>query len=293
MTPPARTAAAAPVQTAAPAETGAPAAPAATPTSPVGPAASVAAAATPAPSATAISTGSDVSAQFDQRAADDALAYWTPERMAAAKPLPLPSRNEARPPSAPVREPAAASATADLQAGTGGGGSTAEVPRPYTSAPARTEVRIFFKKDGKDHLCSGTVVNSRSKRMVDTAGHCVSDAHGHYFSDFKVVPAYSSRCSGCEDAPYGEWSARTVTTRAEWHFHENYRQDLGYIVTNDRNGRRIADVVGGVGTEFNIGRDQRWAATGYPAEEPFNGYDQYVSVSGRIATTTRIRGRVR
>ena len=126
--------------------------------------------------------------------------------------------------------------------------------------------------------------------MVDTAGHCVSDGHGHYYSKFKVVPAYSSRCSGCEDEPYGEWTARTVTTRAEWHFQRNHKQDLAYVVTNDRNGRRIADVVGGVGTKFNIGRGQRWAATGYPADDPFNGYDQYVSVSGRIADDDPDRG---
>ncbi|MGZ4730106.1 MAG: hypothetical protein ACXWB2_20520, partial [Acidimicrobiales bacterium] len=93
----------------------------------------------------------------------------------------------------------------------GVGGLAAEVDRPYTSAPARMEVKVFGKEGAADFWCSGTVVNSRSKRMVDTAGHCVSEG-GHYLRNIVVVPAYSSQCSGCKDAPYGVWSARTVTT---------------------------------------------------------------------------------
>jgi hypothetical protein len=237
-----------------------------------------------APAPTPVAADNDVSSPpLDRRAADDALAYWTPARMAAAKPLALPSGSEGRQSTSPPGKPVAVPRTADPQTGTSVGGAAAGVPRPYTTAPARTEVKIFFIEDGEEYVCSGTVVNSRSKRMVDTAGHCVSDGAGNYHSDFVVVPAYSSRCSGCADEPYGAWTARTVTTRAEWHLHANLKQDLAYIVTDDRNGRRIADVVGGVGTKFDISRNQQWAATGYPADSPFNGDDLFVSLSGRVA----------
>jgi hypothetical protein len=129
--------------------------------------------------------------------------------------------------------------------------------RPYTNLPDRLNVKIFFTgASGGNYVCSGTIVNSATKRMVSTAGHCVSDGLGRFHSNFIVVPGYSSQCNGCGDAPFGRWSARFVTTTTEWHSFSNFKQDVGYIVTNDRNGVRIVDRLGGQGISFNAARSQ-------------------------------------
>jgi V8-like Glu-specific endopeptidase len=157
------------------------------------------------------------------------------------------------------------------------------VGRPYTNAPDRMNVKIFFSMGGGNYVCSGTVVNSATRRMVSTAGHCVSDGAGRFHSNVIVVPGYSSQCNGCGDAPFGRWSARYLTTTTEWHSYSNLKQDLGYIITNDRNGVRIVNKLGGQGSSFNAARSQQFRAYGYPQAPPFNGFNQNVCPSRRLA----------
>ena len=159
--------------------------------------------------------------------------------------------------------------------------------RPYTDLPDRLNGKVFFSDGASDYVCSGTVVNSNNKDMVDTAGHCVSNGTGTFYQDWVFVPAYSSSVTGCttvdECFPFGMWPARTLTTRAEWHESSNFKQDYGYALLNTLDGRHIADYLGGQGSAFNESRHQVWTDVGYPQEAPFNGFDQDQCVSGRIA----------
>jgi hypothetical protein len=229
------------------------------------------------------------SGSFTAGQAAGADRYWTPARLAGAKPYVPTGRPAAGPAAvadtttgtptsvAPAAAPGAPAASPQPLA-------AASVPRPYTNLPDRLTVKIFFTKaTGGNFVCSGTIVNSTTKRMVDTAGHCVSDGAGRFHLNFLVVPGYSSQCNGCGDAPFGRWTARTVTTTTEWHNFSNFKQDLGYIVTNDLNGQRIVNALGGHGSQFNLPRSQQWLAYGYPAAAPFNGFNQYVCPSGRLA----------
>jgi hypothetical protein len=224
-------------------------------------------------------------------AARQAGGYWTKERMADAKPLVVqPSKAERRavertatraPAGSQVSVPPVsgrlASTTSPLARAAAG------LARPYTNLPDRLNVKVFFTKAlGGNFVCSGTVVNSATKRMVATAGHCVSDGAGRFHRNVVVVPAYSSRFSGSGDAPYGQWTARTLTTTTSWHNTGNFKQDVGIIVTNDRAGQRIVNLLGGQGTRFNASRNQSFRSYGYPQAAPFNGFNQYVCPSARL-----------
>lgn len=159
----------------------------------------------------------------------------------------------------------------------------ARVTRPYTNRPDRLNGKIFFTEGGFDYVCSGTVVNSTNKDMIDTAGHCVSDGAGRFVDNWIFVPGYASNPSGGRAGlyPYGIWTARYLSTTAQWHYSGNIKQDYGYGLVAPLSNRHIATYLGGQGTYFNTPRNQVYSAFGYPAASPFKGMDQRVSVSRR------------
>jgi V8-like Glu-specific endopeptidase len=221
-------------------------------------------------------------------------SVWTPERMAAAKPLPVNATQlktgarAAKATPSPAGRPSAvqpargslAVGAARATAPVGKIGQAVRIPRPYGTLASRTNAKVFLKQDGGYYVCSGTLVNSPTKNMVSTAGHCVSDGNGHWSSDILVVPAYSSKCDGCDNAPFGVWYGSAVTTRTQWHYNSNLLQDVGYI-TLDKNsaGKNAVSLLGGRGTKWNLRRGQTFTAVGYPAAAPFTGSSQYKSRS--------------
>ncbi len=221
--------------------------------------------------------------------AQDARSYWTKRRMANAKPLVVRPDKAQRRAVESTAAPAPTGKRVSTPPVTGKlGGLTGPVAqaaggvsRPYTNLPDRLNVKVFFTKAlGGNFVCSGTIVNSASKRMVSTAGHCVSDGAGRFHRNVVVVPAYSSAFNG--QAPYGQWTARQLTTTSSWHSSGNFKQDVGIIITNDRLGRRIVNYLGGQGTRFNASRTQFFRSYGYPQAAPFNGFNQYVCPSSRL-----------
>jgi hypothetical protein len=215
-----------------------------------------------------------------QLAHESPRKFWTPERMAKAKSLeavPVPARPDTR--AATPR----ASATPKFVKPTSGsrpfGGFTTEAtgfPRPYKSFLERTNVKIFFTQNGGEYVCSGTVVNSPTKNMVNTAGHCLADGFGDWSENVLVVPAFSSKCDGCGDAPYGTWAGKDWMTTTEWFDYGNFLEDYGYIIVKrHRNGvHKLVGKVGGRGVVWDLDTDQTFTAMGYPAQRPFDGYSQ-------------------
>lgn len=134
------------------------------------------------------------------------------------------------------------------------------------AAPYRTHGKAFFTLGGVNYVCSGTVVNSISRRLVATAGHCVAEADS-YATNWMFAPAYRDG-----DTPFGEWTARRLATTDRWFESEDIRYDVGMAtMRRNGNGKRIEEVVGARGIAFNQPRDQRYHAYGYPAESPFTG----------------------
>lgn len=225
----------------------------------------------------------------DRLKAEQARGYWTSARMATARPA-QPASRPGRPSPGP-EQPAPDGPRTEVEPAVGSEParsdgistmSSTTLGRPYTNLPDRLNVKVFFTKaTGGNFVCSGTIANSASKRMVSTAGHCVSDGAGRWHRNVVVVPAYSSSCDGCGDRPYGTWTARQLTSRNAWHVDANLKQDVGYIIANDLNGQRIVNRLGGQGSTFNASRDQYFRAYGYPAGAPFNGFNQRMCGSSR------------
>ena len=226
-----------------------------------------------------------------------AKRVWTPERMAAAKPMnvdvaQLKSRigttmAAPEPLGAPrAVRPARGSLAAGINQRTTSlaeGWQARRIPRPYHTVTSRTNAKVFFKRSGGYYVCSGTLVNSATKNMVSTAGHCVSNGNGTWSNNVLVVPAYSSKCDTCRNAPLGVWHASNLTTKSEWHYEANVLQDIGYITLHTNNaGKNAVSLLGGRGTRWNVSRFQTFNAMGYPHASPFNGNSQFKSVSRRI-----------
>ncbi len=181
--------------------------------------------------------------------------YWTAERMRNARPA-----VEERAAQPPKQSSAAAAA-----------GDAFQVPPPYTSAPTRTNGKVFFTEGGRNYVCSGTALLSGNRSTVWTAGHCVHDGRRRFHTNWAFVPAYADGTR-----PYGTWTARTLSTTNGWARRGDFSYDLGAAAVNANGGSSLTDVVGGRGIAFNYNRSQQYAAHGYPAGSPFNGQRLWV-----------------
>lgn len=261
--------------------------------------------------ATVASAGTRVAGKSLSAAAQSsAIEYWTPARMASAKPaMPLVMRPGSWA-TAPTRS-LPGGAQVDIQPALPGGrlapaatrtveggiealiyGRAYPYPAPftrfevfpsgnYTIYPNSTVGKLFFTQHGGNFVCSGSVVNSENKDVVWTAGHCISHGDSHFNSNFLFVP---SRRAGTN--PFGVWSAREFWVLSAWHTSRNFRQDLGALVMNDLGGFSIANRVGSLGLTVNGQRNQHWNATGYPAAFPFNGERMYQNWGSRASNDT-------
>jgi V8-like Glu-specific endopeptidase len=187
--------------------------------------------------------------------------WWTPARMRAAAPL-------------GAANPLEASATA----------SFAPVAEP-TAPPNAVEGRVFVRQGRLDGYCSGTAIDSPSRRLVLTAGHCVNSGPGGFFSRpvwsryAMFVPAYSDGV-----APFGAFVARrnSVFALPHWVRVGNPNYDVGALLTSpNAEGQNVADVVGGVTIALDRNRHQQFQTFGYPSpsrlmqscESPYVGDD--------------------
>jgi V8-like Glu-specific endopeptidase len=217
-------------------------------------------AASPAPAAANASADSATAAAGLSQARAEAARvarYWTPQRMRDARPLGLvvDARGEARlRVGAPDPEPAA-------------GASFLAVPTPDTP-PYSFNGRIFIRRGNLAGYCSGTAINSPTRQLVLTAGHCINsgreDGEPSVWSDYlQFVPAYDGGV-----APFGAFVARRKEIYApqQWTKQGNPDFDLGAFLTlPNSEGVNLADAVGGGATIVaDISRHQTFRTFGYP-----------------------------
>lgn len=182
----------------------------------------------------------------------DVERYWTAKRMQAAVPVER-SLTHAHPFAKP-----------------GGGGTTTirpgtsvEAPRPYPSMHGK----VFFTDSGVDYVCSGTAITSSNQSVVWTAGHCVNEGPGIFFTNFMFVPAYRDGA-----APYGKWSSSQLMTTTGWQGTGEYGVDMGAaVVSPNSSSQTLNSVTGGRTLVFNSVRNQNYHLYGYPAAGKFNG----------------------
>ncbi len=195
-------------------------------------------------------------------------AYWTPERMANAKAYPL---------GKVVGDRAGASPAAVV--------TNYDYPPPhttytwdstkalslYTQHPFKAMGKLFFTDDeGDDSVCSGTSIGGRA---VLTAGHCISNGKGTYFTNVMFVPAYSkpNKEGKYYNAPFGKWYAEEIWTFDEWHRSKSWCRDVAFVVVKKNLNMTLSQRVGSLGIAVNKPQVQHWNTFGWPADPPYDG----------------------
>jgi len=222
-----------------------------------------------------------VTAQASHRiaasAAQNAVDFWTPARMARAKPLerlragspPVAAGSSSSQASAPHRYPPLAPS-----AGASASSASETVVDP-TVPLARTNGVVFIVTPFGLGRCSGTSVNASNYSVVFTAAHCIDDGSpfGRFFAHRWVfVPGYRYG-----QRPFGVFPAKWLDTTRQWPNTENENFDVGAaVVSRNERGQLLAKAVGGTGIAWGLKPRQVFDVHGYSVEPPFDGETQQV-----------------
>jgi hypothetical protein len=180
--------------------------------------------------------------------------FWTPARMATARPLEM----------AVGRDGGADIHLGPRQLAARAGYSLVETPE---AAPYAWNGRLFVRQGGAEGFCSATAIDSPSRRLVLTAGHCVNTGPrngrpGAWSTYLEFVPGFNLGA-----APYGVF-VLSGTPRAlpGWTGDGNPDFDLGAFLTEpNAAGVGLEDALGG-GARIvsDLGHKQRFETFGYP-----------------------------
>lgn len=156
------------------------------------------------------------------------------------------------------------------------------LPADIQQSPLRTHGKVFFGIGLNDFVCSGTVVNSRGRNVVFTAGHCVYDTDTAQYVDRLVfVPAYQGSQPNAE--PFGVWAATAVFTSSRYVNTGELSHDIGVVVLENR----IEDTTGARPIAFDLNPvNRQFTIYGYPVE-PDPPYDGETMVGCRSQTVDR------
>ena len=173
--------------------------------------------------------------------------FWTAARRRAARPL---------------DEPRAAALTATE--------SFALIAEPEV-LPNAVNGRLFVRQGKNEGFCSATAIDTPSRSLVLTAGHCVNSGpqppNGHtvWSSRLEFVPAYSG-----DVAPFGAFVAhrKSVFALKQWTEFGNPDFDVGAVVVGpNAEGTKLADAIGGgAALALDLARRQEFHTFGYPGK---------------------------
>lgn len=221
-----------------------------------------------------MSSGGRTAAQYRKQVAK----YWTPARMKHAKPA---DNAFSRKKLASVTK-AAKKALAHTA-------STKSAPKvrpmakvshhkghkPKVHVSKKTKMtptagKVFFRRKGKDYVCSGSTIPSKYNNVVLTAGHCVYMSK-HWDTKFYYVPYYHNG-----KAPFGGYSGKTLYTTSQWYKHNNklsyaFQYDIGMVTTRIWKGHHVGTRTGWNGIMFSAATTHNIWDFGYPAESPYHG----------------------
>lgn len=194
------------------------------------------------------------------------LAYWTAERMKAAKPLDMPGDVEfvdqtARAVAKKLPEVAVQPAPSTVS------GRVQNFPPPVTNFSI-TNGKLFIGGYESGSWCSASAINTASKRVLITAGHCVHTGRGGTWrSNLVFVPRYNA--FNADHDPVGRFQAYRLRTFNAWINDSNLNRDVGYVTTYSGGdwGARVVDTVGGHGIAYNGGTQFDVSIFGYPSNK--------------------------
>lgn len=123
------------------------------------------------------------------------------------------------------------------------------------------------------YSCSGSVVDSPQGNIVVTAAHCVIEPQsGVETSQLVFIPGYRDGGNS-----FGRWNVNRFYVHQRWRTSveadlPDEARDVAFLqVSSAEHGESIQSVVGSLGIGFNRGRQQNYAAYGYPSQEPYDG----------------------
>jgi V8-like Glu-specific endopeptidase len=192
------------------------------------------------------------------------LNYWTPKRMKQAKPLDAPGDKKIidRAVRAAIKQlptkatkPVAPSKLSN---------SAQKAPPPVTNFSV-TNGKLFIGGLGSNSWCSASAINSPSKRLVVTAGHCVhSGKGGTWRANLVFAPGYNAYLAN--PYPRGAFQAYRLRTFNAWASNSDLNRDVAFITTyQNAAGQRVVDAVGGHGFVYNGGTEFDVTIFGYPS----------------------------
>lgn len=124
----------------------------------------------------------------------------------------------------------------------------------------RTNGKILAVSPGEGaYSCSGTALNTPSRSIVLTAGHCAIE-HRRPGRRMVFVPAYDHG-----QRPFGVFEVRTVYVMPQWRHGENPDFDLAALQVKPNRLGFLTDVVGARGYATSKSRFSAFQIFGYPA----------------------------
>jgi hypothetical protein len=205
--------------------------------------------ATPAPTTVSRSTAD----------AADAVAFWTPERLAGAA-SPVLTRATGTPGTVddvPSADELTTSAARDQRR------ARPVIPVAQEVDPVSHIGVVAYVVDGKEFSCTGNAVESANGLTVATAGHCAFP--GKDPSKMVFVPGY------LKGQPYTVWPVTSVTLPAGWRETLDPARDTAFLTVGSPDGRTLTEAVGASPVEFHQPRTHYTTVIGYPAMGRFTG----------------------
>jgi V8-like Glu-specific endopeptidase len=111
------------------------------------------------------------------------------------------------------------------------------------------------------YSCSGTALNTPSRSIVLTAGHCVIEK-GSEGRQIAFVPAYDHGVR-----PFGTFEVESVYVMSQWRRSENPDFDVAALRVKPNRLGALTDVVGGRGYATSKSRLSVFQISGYPAAQ--------------------------
>ncbi|CAF3539040.1 unnamed protein product [Rotaria sp. Silwood1] len=181
------------------------------------------------------------------------IDFWTPERMASARPMEPPIIQNDRIPFVDNRN-----------------GDENAIERILTrSAPLSSKGvgdptaagKAFFVMKNLTYVCSGSVVNANNRDTIVTAGHCVYDNAAHeWVTNWIFVPNYSR-----DGRPFGTFTSRRLVTTRAWEAKVDYNNDVAIVLVNtNEEEKHVQDLTGAFGISLNAAKADDTNVFGYP-----------------------------
>jgi V8-like Glu-specific endopeptidase len=202
-------------------------------------------------------------------------AFWTPKRLAAAKNMDLvpasgpitsstPASSgpvESMPPMLPAKAAAGAATPDSTSIADGLPGKHSRVWGFTHSKPAVTIGELFFDTGSSMASCTATVITAPNKSVIWTAGHCVSNGHGKWYTKFEFQPDRNGNSE-----PYGEFAAKYLATPSGYSKNHLSAYDYAAIALDPGPNGPVANLTGSQGFIMG-GSTYNWPSVytfGYP-----------------------------